>query len=61
MTVSGVAISSVLKDAREQAVDITIAVPLNISEAETRRRYIDISLKACGWKCLREGYELEMK
>ena len=32
---------------------------MNISEAEARRRYIDISFKEFGWECLREGYELE--
>ncbi len=39
--------------------DISTAVPLELSEAETRRRYIDLSLKECGWDNLREGYELE--
>ena len=48
-----------LKKQREQAVDITTAVPLEVSEAETRRRYIDLSLKECGWDNLRDGYELE--
>ena len=50
---------SALKQAREKSVDITTAIPLEISEAETRRRYIDLSLKECGWDNLREGYELE--
>lgn len=48
-----------LRKQREQDVDLTIAVPLEVNEAETRRRYIDISLKECGWDNLREGYELE--
>jgi len=48
-----------LKRTREQAMDINTAVPLEISEAETRRRHIDLSLKECGWDNLREGYELE--
>jgi len=48
-----------LKQQREQAIDMTTAVPLEISEAETRRRYIDLSLKECGWDNLRDGYELE--
>ena len=48
-----------LKHEREQSVDVTTAVPLEISEAETRRRYIDLSLRECGWTNLREGYELE--
>jgi len=51
--------NAALKKAREQAIDITTAVPLEISEAETRRRYINMSLKECGWDNLREGYELE--
>lgn len=48
-----------LKQAREKSVDVTTAVPLEISEAETRRRYIDLSLRECGWVDLRDGYELE--
>jgi len=48
-----------LKSERQQAVDMQIAVPLLVSEAETRKRYIDMALKACGWDKLREGRELE--
>ena len=48
-----------LKAERQKAVDFQEAVPLAVSEAETRRRYIDLSLKECGWDNLREGYELE--
>ena len=48
-----------LKLEREKSVDIETAVPLEVSEAETRRRYIDLSLRECGWDKLREGYELE--
>ena len=48
-----------IKRAREKAVDLATAVPLEISEAETRRRYIDLSLRECGWINLRDGYELE--
>jgi len=44
---------------REQSVDANVAIPLLVSEAETRRRYIDLSLKECGWNNLREGRELE--
>jgi type I restriction enzyme R subunit len=50
---------SARKAARAKAVDFDTAVPLLVSEAETRRRYIDLSLKECGWDNLREGYELE--
>lgn len=34
-------------------------MPLLVSEAETRRRYIDLSLKECAWDDLRDGRELE--
>jgi len=47
------------KKEREKAVDIDTAVPLEVSEAETRRRYIDLSLREAGWNELREGRELE--
>ena len=47
------------KAEREKAVDIDTAVPLEVSEAETRRRYIDLSLREAGWNELREGRELE--
>lgn len=50
---------SARKASREKAVDINTAVPLEVSEAETRWRYIDLSLKECGWDVLREGRELE--
>ncbi|OED43455.1 restriction endonuclease [Chromatiales bacterium (ex Bugula neritina AB1)] len=48
-----------LKQAREESVDVATAVPMEVSEAETRRRYIDLSLRECGWTNLRVGYELE--
>lgn len=47
------------KQAREQSINIETAVPLLVSEAETRRRYIDLSLKEAGWDDLQEGYHLE--
>lgn len=47
------------KQAREQTINIEAAVPLLVSEAETRRRYIDLSLKEAGWDNLQEGYHLE--
>jgi len=47
------------KAKREKSVDETTAIPLLVSEAETRKRYIDLSLKECGWDNLREGRELE--
>ena len=50
---------SARKVQREKSVDIDTAVPLLVSEAETRRRYIDLSLKECGWDNLQEGYHLE--
>ena len=50
---------STRKAEREKTVDETTAIPLLVSEAETRKRYIDLSLKECGWDNLREGRELE--
>lgn len=47
------------KVARERSVVFETAVPLLVSEAETRRRYIDLSLKECGWDDLRDERELE--
>ena len=47
------------KAEREKMVDINTAIPLLVSEAETRKRYIDLSLKECGWVNLRVGRELE--
>jgi len=47
------------KKARAKTVDVDTAVPLLVSEAETRRRYIDLSLKECGWDDLQDGYHLE--
>ncbi len=44
---------------REKTVEFDSAVPLLVSEAETRRRYIDLSLKEAGWDDLQEGYHLE--
>lgn len=46
---------------REQTVRFEQAVPLVVSEAETRRRYIDIALRECGWVDLRAGVELEFE
>jgi len=48
-----------LKAERQKVVDIQVAIPLLVSEAETRKRYIDMALKECGWDNLREGRELE--
>ena len=47
------------KQQREKTIDTATALPLLVSEAETRKRYIDLSLKECGWTELRDGYELE--
>lgn len=49
------------KQAREKTIDFEQTVPLLVSEAETRRRYIDLSLKECGWDNLQEGRELEFE
>ena len=48
-----------LKTEREKSLVVSTAIPLLVSEAETRRRYIDLSLKECGWTKLRAGRELE--
>nr|CAA6829352.1 MAG: Type I restriction-modification system, restriction subunit R (EC [uncultured Thiotrichaceae bacterium] len=48
-----------LKKQREQAFDVDTAIPLEVSEATTRKLYIDVSLRESGWDNLREGYELE--
>jgi len=50
---------SARKAEREKSVNVSTAIPLLVSEAETRRRYIDLSLKECGWNNLRVGRELE--
>jgi type I restriction enzyme R subunit len=47
------------KAEREKSLDVGTAIPLLVSEAETRRRYIDLSLKECGWTHLQEGRDLE--
>jgi type I restriction enzyme, R subunit len=49
------------KTAREKTVNFASAVPLLVSEAETRRRYIDLSLKECGWENLKDGIDLEFE
>jgi type I restriction enzyme R subunit len=46
---------------REKTVDVNTAIPLLISEAETRIRYIDISLKEAGWINLKAGLDLEFE
>jgi len=47
------------KTARAKSVDTDQEIPLLISEKETRRLFIDLSLKESGWDNLREGRELE--
>jgi type I restriction enzyme R subunit len=47
------------KAQREKAIDVDVEVPLLVSEAETRKRYIDLSLQECGWSDLQPGYHLE--
>jgi len=49
------------KQAREKTIHFEQVVPLLVSEAETRRRYIDLSLKECGWDNLQQGRELEFE
>lgn len=47
------------KKERAQNHAIDKEIPLLVSEARTRKLYIDQSLKESGWDNLREGYELE--
>ena len=47
------------KQTREKTINLEQAIPLLVSEAETRRRYIDLSLKECGWDNLKDGIDLE--
>ena len=49
------------KEKREKAVVEEEVIPLLVSEQETRKRYIDQSLKEAGWTNLRDGYELEFE
>ncbi|PPD47445.1 MAG: restriction endonuclease [Methylotenera sp.] len=49
------------KQAREKTISLEQAAPLLVSEAETRRRYIDLSLKECGWDNLQDGKDLEFE
>lgn len=44
---------------REKTVDIDTAIPLEISEKETRKRYIDLALKEAGWTNLQQGHDIE--
>jgi len=47
------------KAEREKVVDVETVIPELVSEAETRKYYIDQSLKEAGWTNLRQDYELE--
>ncbi|TVR38204.1 MAG: DUF4145 domain-containing protein [Cryomorphaceae bacterium] len=47
------------REAREATHDLEKEIPLLVSEQQTRKLYIDQSLKEVGWGQLREGYELE--
>ena len=47
------------KEERAKNHEIEKEIPLLVSEARTRKLYIDQSLKGSGWDKLREGYELE--
>lgn len=47
------------KVSREQAHDLEREIPLLVSEKQTRKLYIDQSLKEAGWSKLRDGYEIE--
>ncbi len=47
------------KNERKQAAQSQQVIPILISEAQTRRMYIDLALKESGWDNLREERELE--
>lgn len=47
------------KVTREQTHDVDHEIPLLVSEKQTRKLYIDQSLKEAGWSMLRDEYELE--
>ncbi len=47
------------KEERAKGHKVEKDIPLLVSEALTRKLYIDQSLKESGWDKLREGYELE--
>jgi type I restriction enzyme R subunit len=47
------------KIAREKNVEFDTAIPLLVSEKETRERYIDIALQEAGWTNLKMGHDLE--
>lgn len=45
--------------AREKVIDVEKEIPILISEAVTRKLYIDVLLKDAGWENLRAGRDLE--
>ena len=47
------------KTSREKSHDVDQELPMLISEKQTRKLFIDQSLKEAGWSKLREGYEVE--
>jgi type I restriction enzyme, R subunit len=47
------------REEREQTIDPQTAIPMLVSESETRRLYIDQSLREAGWDNLRQHRELE--
>ncbi len=47
------------KTKRKQAAQTQTVIPVLISEAQTRRLYIDLALKEAGWDNLRDERELE--
>jgi len=47
------------KTERKQSSQDQPTIPILISEAQTRKLYIDLALKEAGWDNLREGRELE--
>lgn len=49
------------KEERKQQLTVEESAPVLVSEAETRKMYIDILLRDAGWDNLRKGRELEFE
>ncbi|VFQ47223.1 DEAD/DEAH box helicase family protein [Desulfoluna butyratoxydans] len=47
------------KRKRDRGLDFDAAVPVLVSEKQTRKLYIDLALRECGWDQLRKGREIE--
>lgn len=50
-----------LVEHRQQTVAVAQAIPLAISEAKTRKMYIDLSLREAGWTSFIKGQDIEFE